>query len=172
MIFSVSCQPSKKSPFQWLAEESIFIQSFDQRIVGFTGKDPSSSSTEIIGTKELHYPWDRIGRLQSSATDCRVTFLIAFAALLTYSFIKVDFLRWNHSEGALVNWTIALSIGAILSFLYTATCNAGVLVMNEDNSIENQDQLECQGWSYCAICKLFRPPGAKHCKDCGVCFEK
>ena len=101
----------------------------------------------------------------------RATFLAAFIALLTYILIKIDFIQWNHLEGFLVNFDITLSILTLLCFFYTATCNAGVLVVNEDNSIENQDVLEKQGWSYCAICKLYRPPNARHCKECGVCFK-
>lgn len=65
-----------------------------------------------------------------------------------------------------------LSVIGTLCYLYTATCNAGVLVSNEDNSIENGDVLEKKGWSYCQICQLYRPVGATHCGDCGVCFER
>lgn len=65
----------------------------------------------------------------------------------------------------------SLSFIAALSYLYTGICDAGVITPNEDNAIENADQLEKLSYSYCTICKLFRPPKAAHCPRCGVCFR-
>ena len=68
-----------------------------------------------------------------------------------------------------VFYTLAATV--ILSYLYTGVCDAGVITPNEDNAIENADQLEKQSYTYCTICKLFRPPKAAHCSRCGVCFR-
>ena len=96
----------------------------------------------------------------------------ALVTYITYSSIKIDFLQSAspYSFWVYLN-TIVFVIGT-LSYLYTATCNAGVLISNEDNSIENGEVLEKDGWSYCQICQLYRPIGATHCSDCGVCFER
>ena len=57
------------------------------------------------------------------------------------------------------------------SFLYTGMSNPGIVLKTEDNSLENQEKLESQNYSYCSICDLYRPPRAVHCSACGVCFE-
>ena len=61
---------------------------------------------------------------------------------------------------------------ALFCYIYTGTMNAGVIIRDENNAIENGDDLEKQGYSYCSICQLYRPPKAMHCNICGVCFYK
>ena len=102
----------------------------------------------------------------------RWLFLSALLTYATYSAIKIDFLQSTNPNSFWVYLNTVLSVIGTLCYLYTATCNAGVLVSNEDNSIENGDVLEKKGWSYCQICQLYRPVGATHCGDCGVCFER
>lgn len=65
----------------------------------------------------------------------------------------------------------SLAFITVASYLYTGICDAGVITPNEDNAIENADQLEKLSYSYCTVCKLFRPPKAAHCSRCGVCFR-
>ena len=67
--------------------------------------------------------------------------------------------------------SVLLSIVGGLAYVLTATWDAGVIRPNEENSVENGSALESQNYSYCAICQLYRPPGANHCHRCGVCFE-
>ncbi|CBK23902.2 uncharacterized protein [Blastocystis hominis] len=55
-------------------------------------------------------------------------------------------------------------------YIYTGTMNPGVIIRDENNAIENGDDLEKQGYTYCSICQLYRPPKANHCNICGVCF--
>lgn len=102
----------------------------------------------------------------------RWLFLSALLTYVTYSTIKIDFLRSTNPGSSWIYINTVLSVIGTLCYIYTATCNAGVLVSNEDNSIENGEVLELKGWSYCQICQLYRPIGATHCSDCGVCFEK
>lgn len=57
-------------------------------------------------------------------------------------------------------------------YIYTGTMNPGVIIRDENNAIENGDDLEKQGYTYCSTCQLYRPPKANHCNICGVCFYK
>ena len=61
---------------------------------------------------------------------------------------------------------------ALFSYLHTSMRDPGIIRPSEDNSIENKNSLEPLGYTYCAICGVYRPPNACHCSDCGVCFLK
>lgn len=60
-----------------------------------------------------------------------------------------------------------------LFFLFrTGMTDPGVITPSESNSLVEGDSLEKQNYSYCSICQLYRPDGAQHCHQCGVCIEK
>ncbi|KNB41999.1 hypothetical protein JH06_4441 [Blastocystis sp. subtype 4] len=58
----------------------------------------------------------------------------------------------------------------VLSFLYTGVYDPGVIRSTEENSLARGSVLESQKYSYCSLCDLYRPEGAKHCPKCGVCL--
>ena len=67
--------------------------------------------------------------------------------------------------------SVFLSILGGLAYVFTAIWDAGDVRASAENSIEKGSALELQGYSYCSICQLYRPPKADHCHRCGVCFE-
>lgn len=136
------------------------------------GRVPSSFSMGTTEERDGPFHQDLTGFVFFWFYSRRWLFLSALITYVTYSAIKIDFLQSTNPNSFWVYLNTALSVIGTLCYLYTATCNAGVLVSNEDNSIENGDVLEKKGWSYCQICQLYRPVGATHCGDCGVCFER
>lgn len=77
----------------------------------------------------------------------------------------------NDPQSVLLTVMRGVYMICLLSYLYTAMCNPGIVVKSEDNSVENQERLESQEYTYCSICDLYRPPKANHCSVCGVCYE-
>ena len=61
---------------------------------------------------------------------------------------------------------------SLVCYLYTAICNPGIIIPTHNNSIENSNQLEREGYSYCTICQLYKPKDSYHCSICGVCIAK
>lgn len=88
-----------------------------------------------------------------------------FGVSVIYTHVLNEYTRLNK----LFTWCFWI---AIICYLYTAICNPGVIIPTEDNTIESKDDLESEGYTYCAICQLYRPPTAKHCSACGVCIDK
>lgn len=103
--------------------------------------------------------------------DPRYVFLAFWTFCVVMIIISTKYSELSSKSPLYQGVFYSLSFIAALSYLYTGICDAGVITPNEDNAIENADQLEKLSYSYCTICKLFRPPKAAHCPRCGVCFR-
>ena len=97
---------------------------------------------------------------------------IPFTILLLLASLLVRFV-FQRLPSAEFGWFLVISYAVtIVSYLYTSLCDPGIIRPSEDNSEENKNSLEPLGYTYCTICGVYRPPGAYHCSDCGVCFLK
>lgn len=100
-----------------------------------------------------------------------MTFLKAFLSLLVFGIIinMVDIWKEYRKIKLAYNTCFWMSL---VCYLYTAICNPGIIIPTHNNSIENSNQLEREGYSYCTICQLYKPKDSYHCSICGVCIAK
>ena len=137
----------------------------------FTNKGTFISFSGITRRRDSRYLWVRIGLCGVHGLKDRwvfmfFLFLLTLLGVIVYYTIDLVTLK-------IARYMYVISYAcAMFCYIYTGTMNPGVIIRDENNAIENGDDLEKQGYTYCSICQLYRPPKANHCNICGVCFYK
>lgn len=92
--------------------------------------------------------------------------LIAFVTLYSFSMEELQFYSLPFRL-----FFYACHFALLYCYFRVGMCDPGVIVPNEENSIENKDRLESQDYHYCSICRVYCPPHSRHCDRCGVCVR-
>ena len=126
---------------------------------------------EITPGKDLPFLWVQTGISVRPDEKCRWAFLFILVVLICMSLVVSETSKRINQPLLQCLYWMCYFVG-IFCYMYTGMANAGVIIRDENNAIENGDDLEKQDYCYCSICQLYRPPKANHCPICGFCFYK